>query len=161
MIFWKINQGEVKKMDEGFFFLLFRATPMAYGCPQAMGLIGATAASLYHISQQSWVLNWLSKARDWIRILMDTSQIHFHWAMMGILWWRIFFYMCVFTNMSVRRAHTCLHVQMIYSLILLWCLYYKIALPSSCYTLIPSSSHQGRGQIFIWGIANGSKILTC
>ena len=31
-----------------FAFLLFRATPMAYGGSQARDLIGATAAGLYH-----------------------------------------------------------------------------------------------------------------
>ena len=31
-----------------FFFLLFRATPVAYGGSQARGPIGAPAASLHH-----------------------------------------------------------------------------------------------------------------
>ena len=39
--------------------------------------------SLPHNSQQRWILNPLSKARDWTCILMDTSEIHFHWATMG------------------------------------------------------------------------------
>ena len=37
--------------------------------------------NLYHSSQQRWILNPLSKARDWTYILMDTSQVHYHWAM--------------------------------------------------------------------------------
>ena len=37
-----------------------------------------------HYSSWQWqVPNPLSKARDWICILIDTSQIHFHWATMG------------------------------------------------------------------------------
>ena len=32
----------------GFFFLLFRGAPEAYGSSQARGQIGATAAGLYH-----------------------------------------------------------------------------------------------------------------
>ena len=38
---------------------------------------------LHHSSQQCQILNPLSEARDWNCILMDASQIHFHWAMMG------------------------------------------------------------------------------
>ena len=30
---------------------------------------------IYHSSQQCWILNPLSKARDWTRILMETSQV--------------------------------------------------------------------------------------
>ena len=37
----------------------------------------------YHSSQQRWILNPLSRARDQIHILMDTSWIHYHWATMG------------------------------------------------------------------------------
>ena len=38
---------------------------------------------LHHISQQCRILNPLNKARDQTRILMDTSQIHFHCTTMG------------------------------------------------------------------------------
>ena len=38
---------------------------------------------LHHSSQQCRILNPLSKARDWTHVLMNASQIHFHWAMMG------------------------------------------------------------------------------
>ena len=62
-----------------FFSFLFRAALSAYGGSQASGLIGATAASLHHShsnatsshvfdlhhsSQQHWILNPLSEARD-------------------------------------------------------------------------------------------------
>ena len=40
--------------------------------------------NLHHISQQRRMLNPLSKARDGTCILMDASQIHFFWVMMGI-----------------------------------------------------------------------------
>ena len=61
------------------FFLLFRATLVAYGGFQAGGQIRATTAGLYHstatqdlsricdlhhTSWQRWILNALSKARD-------------------------------------------------------------------------------------------------
>ena len=39
------------------------------------------ACDLHHSSRQHWILNPLSKARDWTCGLMDTSQIHFLWAM--------------------------------------------------------------------------------
>ena len=65
----------------------------AYGSSQARGQIRATAAglhhshnnaglshiyNLHHSSQQCWILNPLSEARDQIHLLMDTAQIRFH-----------------------------------------------------------------------------------
>ena len=81
-----------------FVSCLFGATPAAYGGSQARGWIGATVPAyttaiatqdpshifdLHHSSQQCHILNSLSKARNRTCILMDTSQIHFHWAMTG------------------------------------------------------------------------------
>ena len=78
------------------FFLLFRAAPEANGSSQAWGRIEATTTSLchshrtrdlshicklHHSSQQLWIPNSLSKARDCTCILMDTSHIRFHCAM--------------------------------------------------------------------------------
>ena len=78
-----------------FFLFLFWATPVAYISSQARGRIRlqlpayptATATGdpsrscdLYHSSQQCQIFNPLSEARDQICILMDDSQIHFHWA---------------------------------------------------------------------------------
>ena len=80
---WQITPvGHGCAEDEGiifFFFCLFRATPMAYGGCQARGWIGAVADGLHH----SQILNPVSKARDQICILMDASQIRFHWATTG------------------------------------------------------------------------------
>ena len=57
--------------------------------PQLWAYTTATATqdpscifSLYHSSQQCQ-LNPLSKARDRTCVLMDTSQVHYCWAMMG------------------------------------------------------------------------------
>ena len=64
--------------------------PVAYGNSQAKGPIGAVAASLarataaqdsshtcnlHHSSQQHWILNPLSEAKDRTLILMDASQV--------------------------------------------------------------------------------------
>ena len=38
---------------------------------------------LHHSSQQCQTLNLLSKGRDWTCVLIDTSQICFHWATTG------------------------------------------------------------------------------
>ena len=53
------------------FWFCFRTT---YGSSQARGRIGPAAAGLCHSSQQRWILNLLSKARDQTHILMDTSR---------------------------------------------------------------------------------------
>ena len=81
-----------------YFFCLFRATPAAYGGSQARGWIGAVATGLHHteiiqdlshvcdLHHSSWqcqIHDPLSEARTWTCILMDTSQIHFRWAMKG------------------------------------------------------------------------------
>ena len=74
-----------------FFFLLFMATPSAYGDSQ-LGIelepqLPATATAtpdlsrvcdLHHSSWQRRILNPRSKARDPTCVLMDTSQIRFH-----------------------------------------------------------------------------------
>ena len=38
---------------------------------------------IHHRSCECWILNPLNKVRDRTCILMNTIQIHFHWAMMG------------------------------------------------------------------------------
>ena len=70
----------------------------AHGVSQAMGPIGATAASLYqshsnagselhlHPTHSSWqcqILNLMSEARDQTHNLLITSWIHFCCAMIG------------------------------------------------------------------------------
>ena len=46
---------------------------------------------LQNSSQQHWILNPLSKARDWPCILMDTAWVHYHWATTGTPSWKIVF----------------------------------------------------------------------
>ena len=81
-----------------YLFLLFRAAPVAYGSSQARARIGAIVASLrhgrcnegsklclqpHHSSLQCCILNPLSRAMDWTRVLMDISRVCFHWGTMG------------------------------------------------------------------------------
>ena len=77
---------------------VFRAALAAYRGSQTRGQIGAVIAGLHHSHSNvrselhlwptpqlraTWSLNPLSKARDRTCVLMDASQIHFHWATMG------------------------------------------------------------------------------
>ena len=55
-------------------FLSLRAVPSAYE-GSCRGQIGAAAAGLHHSSQQHWILNPLSEARDWTLILMDANRV--------------------------------------------------------------------------------------
>ena len=75
--FFQVTAGLISRrtISVSLFFCLFRATPMAYGSSQARGRIRAAAAGLHHSSQQRWILNLLSEARDQICILMDASQV--------------------------------------------------------------------------------------
>ena len=73
--------------------------PEAYGGSQASGLIGAAAAGAYttaiampdpgrvcdlhHNSQQRWILNPLSEARDRTRVLMVPRRIRFRCTTTG------------------------------------------------------------------------------
>ena len=40
---------------------------------------------LHHSSWQHQILSPLSNARDWTGVLMDTTQVHYHWATIGTL----------------------------------------------------------------------------
>jgi len=70
-----------------FYFCLFRAIPVAYGCSQARGPIRAVAAdlcriwavsvcNLHHSLWQCQIPNPLSEVRDQTCVLMDASQVH-------------------------------------------------------------------------------------
>ena len=73
-----------------FSFVFFRGTSMAYGGSQARGRIRAVATGhshshtrselhlhLQHSSQHCWILNPLSEARDYTRILVAASRIRY------------------------------------------------------------------------------------
>ena len=45
-------------------------------------------SNLYYSSQQCWILNPPSRARDWTCIFMDTSWVYHHWVTMGNSWRR-------------------------------------------------------------------------
>ena len=65
-----------------FFFGPFRAASMAYGDSHARGRISCTRWPIPQ-PQQCQICNPLREARDRTYLLMDTSQIHFCWAMTG------------------------------------------------------------------------------
>ena len=80
------------------FFCLFRAVSRAYGSSrleveselQLLAYATATATqdlscncNLHHSSQQRWILNPMSEARDQTSVLIDTSRVCYHWAMTG------------------------------------------------------------------------------
>ena len=100
--------------------------PAACGSSRIRGLIRAAAASLHHshsnardkprLLTSSWqhqILNPLSKARDWTCILMDTSGVHYHWAIVGtpdlsfvfVKEWKLLFHSLIF------RVLDFLHLQ--------------------------------------------------
>ena len=83
-----------------FFFFVFLGTPVAYGGSQARGWNRAVAAGLHHttmpdpsricnLHHSSWQYQILKPTERGqgsnlcLHVLMDASQIHFHWATMG------------------------------------------------------------------------------
>ena len=67
------------------FFCLFRATPMACGSSQARVPIRAVAASLHHgHSNARSLAHWARLKIELVCSWMDTSWVHYHWAMMGM-----------------------------------------------------------------------------
>ena len=52
-------------------------------------------------SQQSWILNPLSRSRDRTYILMDTSQVCYHWATMRTPYFLYFIYFTDFCSSSL------------------------------------------------------------
>ena len=90
------------------FFFLFRVAPTTYGSsePQLPAHTTVTATrdlshvcDLHHSSQ---ILNPLKEARDRTRILMDTSQICFHWATMGTPPSSTFKVLCDYTGLTQK-----------------------------------------------------------
>ena len=59
---------------------------------------------LYHSSWQCWILNPLSKGRNWTWILMDTSQVCYYWATMGTAvqpLWKIVWQFLIWLNIEL------------------------------------------------------------
>ena len=65
------------------FCFFFRATPVGYGSSQDKGLIGAVTTSLCRSHRNARFFNPPREARDWTRVLLDTSRVCHHWATMG------------------------------------------------------------------------------
>ena len=62
-----------------FFFLLFRATPTAYGSSQARGRIGAVAAGLCHSHSNTgslthWARPGIEPSSSWILVGFNTTE---------------------------------------------------------------------------------------
>ena len=99
-----IELGKMRNFIYFLCFIFFRVTPAAYGGSQARGWMGATAAGLHHSHSSAgsgpclqptpqlkcWILNPLSKGRDWTCILMDTSWVCYCWVTMGTPYNRAF-----------------------------------------------------------------------
>ena len=66
-------------------FLLSRAAPLAHGIYQARGQIGALGCRILNTSATDTTVqgNARSSTRDRTHVLMYTSQVHYHCAMVG------------------------------------------------------------------------------
>ena len=95
------NYGEetIKNTFFSFFFFVFLGPHLQHievpslGAESELQPLAYTTATavpdpshvcdLHHTSWQRWILNPLNEARNRTCVLMDTSQIHFHWGMTG------------------------------------------------------------------------------
>ena len=100
---------------------------------QLLAYVTATAtwdpSHVCHLHWSSWqcqTLNPLSRARDWTHILMDTSQVHLHWATVGTP------YLAVFLSGWAINLNDAL--IMVDGILYLFCLYLALwsTLPKSC-----------------------------
>ena len=97
---WTLNMNKLMTKYNTFFFFCFLLGPHLWHMEvprlevelelQLPAYTTATAISdpnhicdLHCSAWQCWILNPLSEARNRTCVLMDTSQIHFHWAMTG------------------------------------------------------------------------------
>ena len=69
-------------MEAGRLEVELELQPLAYATATAT-LDPNYICDLYHSLLQYQILNSLSETSDETRILMDTGQIHFYWAMAG------------------------------------------------------------------------------
>ena len=82
--------------------------------------------TLHHSSQQCWISDPLSEARDWTHILMDISWTHFCCAIMGTPISRYFFISFLISSLTswiFSSALFSLHVVNIFSFLFLWLIY--------------------------------------
>ena len=101
----ELDSKDTVRPQDGEIPLAGWTTPMAHGGSQARGQNGAVAATyttatatkdlshicdLHHSSWQHQIPDLLSKARDQIRLLMDTSWLRFCHATTGILFFFFF-----------------------------------------------------------------------
>ena len=115
---WKLTLSStfVLPLSIFFFFCLFRAAsvsrlgveselqPLAYAVATTTRDL-SQVCDLHHSSQQHWILNPLSEARNWTCVLMDTSQICFCWAIMGsTLFFFSFFLFMAYARGQVRAV---------------------------------------------------------
>ena len=121
------------------FFFFPPATPEAYGNSQARGQIGAAAAAtatatamqilLSRVmtyassSQQHQILNALSEARDWTRILMNLLPLsHNENSSSSYSWLGMSLKLFMFSFVSLRKIFViCLYIVSIYFLLSLFC----------------------------------------
>ena len=104
-----------------FDFCLFRTTPLAYGGSQARGQIGGAAAGLHHShsnarsephlwphhrSQQHWLLNPLSRARDQTHVFRTSGRFFFSLVGLTHSMWNfsdLGLNLCLHSNLSCSK----------------------------------------------------------
>ena len=84
----KAEQNKISPLWVQIFFLfgLFRATPMHMEVPRHIEVCQIQAESVTYMAAHGNIVYFnplcLIEARDWTWVLMDTSWVGYHWAMM-------------------------------------------------------------------------------
>ena len=93
---------------------------------------------LHHSSQLHQILNPLSEARDWTCILMDTSHVPYHWAIMGTSYFSywVMSCLCILAHLYLlylKFLPPCLHLALSHSSAKnqLRCVFSQKAIPNS------------------------------
>ena len=93
---------------------------LAYATATAMPDLSGSC-EIHHSSRQCQILNPLSEARDRTHILMDTSWVCFHWAIMGTP----LFFLCFILNFGVKDLNV-VRGSFVLFCIVFWQILYQI-----------------------------------
>ena len=95
--------GNMEKFfDFSFFFCLFKTAPMAYGRSQTTGSIRAATTNLHHSHGNAGSLTHWARPGFEPAVIMDTGQVHYHWATVGSFFFSFSIFLSSFKALGIH-----------------------------------------------------------